>query len=238
MADKRSDDIQSQTEQVYKRYYAGKPDQRNDLLTNPEVLFQSLAMRRAWIDSLRIVPREARILDIGGAGGSELALLLELGFPSERLAMVDILPERIEAARRKFPEVDIRCCDAQNLPWSDGAFDTVMEGTMFLQITDDGLAGNIAADMVRVTRPGGFLLLADWRYDGGREGFLAVDRRRVERLFDFAKGRCSLERLVKSALVTPLGRFLSAGFPSLYFLVQRTCPFAVGHVVYVLRKNY
>lgn len=237
MADNTPMDTQAQTTEVYKRYYSGKPDQRNDLLMNPEVMFQSLAIRRAGIEGLRCISRDARILDVGGGGGSELALLLELGFPAEQLAMVDILPERIEAAQRRFPSIDIRCEDAQHLTWSDGAFDVVMEGTMFLQITDDQLARNIATEMARVTRPGGRLPLADWRYDGGRDGFLAVDKRRVKRLFGIDQGQCSIERVVKSALVPPLGRFLSARFPSLYFLVQSILPFAVGHVIYVLRKN-
>lgn len=237
MSDNQRVDTQAQTVEVYSRYYAGKPAHRNDLLMNPEVMFQALAGRRAWIEALRGVCRDMRILDVGGGAGGELALLLELGFPAERLAMVDILPERIEASQQRFQTVDIRCCDAQHLPWSDGAFDVVMEGTMFLQITDDQLARNIATEMVRVTRPGGLLLLADWRYDGGRDGFLAVDRRRVKWLFGIDQGQCSIEKVVKSALVPPLGRFLSARIPSMYFLAQRLFPFAVGHVVYVLRKS-
>lgn len=229
--------IQAQTAEVYNRYYAGKPDHRNDLLMNPEVLFQSLAMRRAWIEALRGVSRAARILDVGGGGGAELSLLLELGFPAEQLAMVDILPKRIEDAQARFPAIDIRCGDAQELIWPDGVFDVVMEGTMFFQITNDQSARNIAKEMMRVVRSGGRLLLADWRYDGGRDGFEAVDQRRVKRLFGIENGQCSIERIVRSALVPPLGRFFSSGLPSLYFLAQRFLPFAVGHVIYVLRKK-
>ncbi len=237
MSDNAIVDAQVRTKEIYNIYYANKSQDRNDLLLNPEVMFQSLAVRRAWIESLRGVSREVRILDIGGGAGSELALLLELGFPAEQLAMVDIIPERIEAAKRRFPIQDIRCEDAQHLTWPDGAFDVVMEGTIFLQITDDRLAKNIAREMLRVLRPGGILLLADWRYDGGREGLLAVDRNRVRRLFAINQGHCRLEKVVNSALIPPLGRFLSSKLPSLYFLVQKIVPFSVGHVIYVLRKS-
>lgn len=232
-----SDDIQRRTAEIYSRYEASRPADRHDLLTNPQVMFQSLAGRRAWIEALRGVSKDARILDVGGGGGGELSLLLDLAFPAERLAMVDIIAERIEIARQRFPSVDVRCADAQHLPWPDGSFDVVLEGTMFLQITSEVVARNIADEMVRVTRSGGLVLLADWRYDGGREGFRAVNRRRVSELFGVDRGRCALERVVKSALVPPLGRMLSVRFPSLYFLVQRLLPFAVGHVAYVLRKR-
>jgi hypothetical protein len=54
---------------------------------------------------------------------------VELGFPAEQLAMVDIIPERIESKRR-FPALDIDA-GAQQLTWSDGAFDVVMEELAF-----------------------------------------------------------------------------------------------------------
>jgi len=57
------------------------------------------------------------------------------------------------------------CGDARRLPFADGAFDAVGLFDVLEHVQEDGLA---AAEAVRVTRPGGWLLVStprsDWRY--------------------------------------------------------------------------
>lgn len=49
---------QEKTRDWYKKYYQKKGLDRNDLLTNPEVLFQHLAFEKSVITALRTVIRE------------------------------------------------------------------------------------------------------------------------------------------------------------------------------------
>lgn len=60
------------TREWYREYYEKKGARRNDLLRNPEVLFQTLAYDRSVITAFRstnVDPGAAQILDVGCGGG-------------------------------------------------------------------------------------------------------------------------------------------------------------------------
>ncbi len=125
--------------------------------------------------------------------------------------------------------------DAGEMHIGDETFDVTLESTMFVQITDDDLSKRIALEMVRVTRSGGYILCRDWVVPKpGDRNYKALSRKRVAALFDVGL-RSSLVSVFNGALVPPLGRFLSAHSPALYFPVQACLPFLVGQKTYVLR---
>ena len=78
------------------------------------------------------------------------------------LTGVDISPEMLAIARQRAAEngreVDLRQGDAHNLPFEDASFDTVLCTFSLCNIPDEGRA---VAEMKRVLRPGGKLLLVD-----------------------------------------------------------------------------
>jgi ubiquinone/menaquinone biosynthesis C-methylase UbiE len=79
-----------------------------------------------------------------------------------RLTGVDISPAMLKIARRRASElgleVDLREADAQALPFPDASFDMVVCTLSLCNIPDDRKA---VAEMKRVLRPGGRLLLLD-----------------------------------------------------------------------------
>jgi ubiquinone/menaquinone biosynthesis C-methylase UbiE len=81
---------------------------------------------------------------------------------------IDLAPALIETARRRATEkgleIDYRVGDAENLDVEDGSIDVVTStfGVMFAP--DQPRA---AAELDRVTRPGGKLVLSPWRPEGG-----------------------------------------------------------------------
>jgi ubiquinone/menaquinone biosynthesis C-methylase UbiE len=230
---------QSATEEYYKDYDARKGADRNDLLRNPEVLFQFLALEASVIRALASVqpdPAKATVLDVGCGEGLSLLPLLRVGFTPSNLYGVDIRPEQIASARSRFPTIHFECTEASQLSFPDRTFDIVQESTMFLQMTDDGLAKKIAAEMVRVTKPGGHILLSDWRYSRpGTPEFKAVNKERITHLFSVGTDT-SVERVVPGCLIPPVGRFLSKNLPALYFPVRAVFPFLAGQVTTVLKK--
>ena len=123
------------------------------------------------------------------------------------------------------------------MKFEDAAFDVVSESTMFVSLTSDKLRTAIASEMVRVCRPGGYLILVDWRTPWpGNPNYKALTLREVRRLFG-VKEKTDLVVRSRGALVPPLGRLLSRYASPLYFLVAALAPALVGQVVYVLKRR-
>jgi ubiquinone/menaquinone biosynthesis C-methylase UbiE len=79
-----------------------------------------------------------------------------------RITGIDLSPEMLAHARRRADapgrDVTLQVGDAQQLPFPDGSFDTVVCTFSLCGIPDDRAA---VGEMWRVLRPGGRLLLAD-----------------------------------------------------------------------------
>jgi ubiquinone/menaquinone biosynthesis C-methylase UbiE len=98
------------------------------------------------------------VLEIGG-GRSGMAALL---YPQAEVVTLDIDPS---LAPSHSGRANFVCGDARNLPFEDGSFDLATLFDVLEHIPEDHLA---TAEAVRVTRPGGCVLVstprADWRY--------------------------------------------------------------------------
>jgi SAM-dependent methyltransferase len=225
---------------LYDKYYGKHGADRNDLLANPEVTFQAFAFERANIRALRRLTLDrdkAKILDVGCGSGSSLLQFLRLGFPAANLTGVDSDPGRIAEARERFGNVRFECESAESLSFPDSAFDLVFESTLLMMLTSEPVARNVATEMLRVTRPGGYIMLADWRYAEPRsQDHRAVSAKRISSLFDVGTATDVVAR-ERGALIPPLGRVLSRVASPLYFVVQTLLPVAVGQITTVLQKR-
>src|SRR2546425_13370927 len=108
--------IEKDTQDWYKDYYSKKGKHRNDLLTNPEVLFQYLAFEESVISALRratnLSRETSRILDVGCGGARSLARFLEFGFRPANLYGIDVLEDRIAEGRKRYSNINFICDDA------------------------------------------------------------------------------------------------------------------------------
>jgi ubiquinone/menaquinone biosynthesis C-methylase UbiE len=92
---------------------------------------------------------------------------------------VDLNPDLIGVARRNLArarvQADLRQGSVEALPYPDATFDTVVNTMAFTGYPDAAAA---AAELARVLKPGGRLVLIDINYpsDGNRLGTLLVDR--------------------------------------------------------------
>ena len=104
------------------------------------------------------------VLDVATGSGNVALLAAKRG---ANVTGLDLTPELFEAARRRAGEAGVECewveGDAEALPYEDGSFDRVLStfGTMFAPRHEVA-----AAELVRVTRPGGTVAVAAWTPEG------------------------------------------------------------------------
>ncbi len=123
------------------------------------------ALRRAG--ALPLTGRD--ILDVGCGNGRWLRDLVRWGAEPARVTGVDALEDRIVEARTLLPaSVTLRHADAGALPFPDASFDIVIQCMMMSSVLDAGIRRRIAAEMVRVLKPGGFILWQDFTINNPR----------------------------------------------------------------------
>jgi ubiquinone/menaquinone biosynthesis C-methylase UbiE len=114
----------------------------------------AFAPSRAWVCSQAV----GRTLEVGIGTGLNLSLYSE----GVQLTGVDLSSGMLEVARERAAqlgrEVDLLEADAQRLPFSDDSFDTVTCTLALCAVPDVRVA---VAEMYRVLKPGGQLLLLD-----------------------------------------------------------------------------
>lgn len=101
--------------------------------------------------------------------------------PEVRLTGIDFSPAMLDIARQRAADlgrkVELREGDAQRLPFADASFDTVVCTLSLCGIPDDRAA---IAEMHRVLRPGGTLLLLD--HIGSHHTLIHLGQRLLEHL--------------------------------------------------------
>jgi ubiquinone/menaquinone biosynthesis C-methylase UbiE len=100
-----------------------------------------------------------RVLEVGCGGGELLSRFLDYG--AGYAAGIDLMEERIAAARQRYPRLELVVGDASKLPWADGSFDLVTQFTCISSVLDPSLRAGIASEMWRVVAPGGLVLSYD-----------------------------------------------------------------------------
>ena len=226
----------SETDRIARAY--GDLDERAAVRWDPRNAGNQriLAERRRLIR--RVLDREGwlplgdrRVLDVGSGGGAELAWFRELGASESCLVGIDLLPARVEAARRAFPHLDFRLGNAEHLPFPDGSFDLVVGSTIFSSILDPEMSANVAAEIRRVLRPGGGLLWYDFRYNSpANPNVRGVSAARVRELFPDMHGE-----LIDLTLLPPLARRLGPLTPIAYPALAFVRPLR-SHLLGLLRK--
>lgn len=171
--------------------------------------FYSVAEHERFPRLLRLIERlglareRVDLLEIGCGAGGNLRRLIEAGFSAERLVGNELLPDRIESARRELPAaVRLLPGDAASLPIGDAEFDVVFASTVFSSILEPSLQHEVAAAMWRVLRPGGAILWYDFAVDNPRNRDVrGVPNRRIRELFP--GGIATIERIT---LAPPIAR--------------------------------
>jgi SAM-dependent methyltransferase len=131
--------------------------------------YPAIAQRQLWPVGERVVRRAAvtadeDVLDVACGTGNAALRAAQAG---ARVTGVDLTPELLEVGRelaeREGVDIDYVEGDAEALPAGDESFDVVLSvfGCMFAP-----RHGVTAAELARVLRPGGRLVITAWTPDG------------------------------------------------------------------------
>ncbi|HEY9326903.1 MAG TPA: class I SAM-dependent methyltransferase [Streptomyces sp.] len=111
-----------------------------------------------WLDAFG---KHCAILDYGCGYGRTLHELDQRGF--DNLTGVDTSPAMIERARRLHPGIRFSVLEAPPLsPYPDEAFDLAVLFAVLTCIPDEGAQHRLIAELHRLLKPGGALLVSDF----------------------------------------------------------------------------
>lgn len=146
----------------------------------------------------KVVPRaQGKVLELGAGGGANFALY----DPSRVTSVegVDPSPELLsrahDAAKATGVPFTIECGIAEDLPFDDASFDTVLTTFTLCSVQDQAQA---LVEARRVLKPGGQLLFCE--HGAAPDANVAKWQRRIEPIWKRIGGGCHLTRPVSAAV--------------------------------------
>jgi SAM-dependent methyltransferase len=172
-----------------------------------------------------------RVLDVGCGTGGFLRQLIDWGADPANLTGTELQEDRLEYARR---------FTAGGVTWHVGTldsmrlrgYDLVTAQTVFSSILDPGLRRELAAQMWRALRPGGWCLVFDFRYDNPRnQNVRKVTRAELDAFWPGERRR------YRSLMLAPPIHRLLAGAPYLASeILTAVAPVLRSHFMYMVQK--
>lgn len=186
-----------------------------DFAVSVTTLGHARRLRKMTVDNAVIKPGDS-VLDVG-CGTGEVTLLAKTRAKNGKVYGIDPAPEMITVARKKAAhkklDIDFRVGVIESLPFPDASIDVVTSSLMMHHLPED-LKVRGLAEIYRVLKPGGRLLIADFMRPTGsllNHLFIAFTRHQ-----GLKSGIEDLQKLLKEAgfrQITQLdGNVLIIGF--------------------------
>lgn len=144
--DKRPDEVAAMFDDVAPNY-----DVVNDVLS----LGQTRRWRRIVVDAVGAVPGQ-RVLDLAAGTGTSSEPYADAGI---NVVACDFSLGMLKVGKRRRPDIDFVAGDATNLPFEDNSFDA---STISFGLRNVNEPKKALAEMLRVTKPGGRLVIAEF----------------------------------------------------------------------------
>ena len=226
---------QERINHVYRQWHGGAALARY-AWHRPEIVSQQTARSRVLAGLLaRTVGRDlsaVRVLDVGCGSGGFLRQLIDWGAMPSHLAGTELQQDRLEHARlRTAPGVRWHLGRLDAFP--DNGVDLVSAHAVFSSLPDEDTRRELAAEMWRVLKPGGWTMIFDVRYSHPRN--TAVRKvTDIELLRFWPTEQRHYRTLV---LAPPLGRAMARLPWLLPELLGAIVPLLRSHFIYMARKE-
>ena len=153
-------------------------------------MMQFLEIERATAETVRRCTggslKDRKVLDIGCGAGGWIREFVKWGSRPEDIYGIDAMASRIVAAREgNAPGVNFIRGNAEKLEFPDASFDLIMLYQSMTLMLEDAPRRRVAAEALRVLKPGGAILWYDYRYQRpDMKGVLrSTGKREIKNLF-------------------------------------------------------
>ena len=127
---------------------------------------------------------DTRVFEAGCSTGYNVRMFVQWGAKPENVAGMDINAEATKYISEQSPRIRTHTGSAEAVPEPDDSFDISLAFTLFSSVPDEETSSAIASETMRVTRPGGLIIVYDMRRRSPRNPAVhAVRRADVRRWF-------------------------------------------------------
>ncbi|MFC0254606.1 class I SAM-dependent methyltransferase [Massilia consociata] len=226
---------QERIQHVYREWHGGAALERYAWY-RPEIQQQVAARSRAFAallsDTVGGDLSGTRVLDVGCGTGGFLRQLIDWGANPGKLTGTELQQDRLDYARH---------FTAGGVTWHLGPLDTlaphgydlVSAQTVFSSILDPSVRQELAAQMWRALRPGGWCLVFDFRYDNPRNRNV----RKVTRAELDAWWPGERRRYRSLMLAPPIHRLLARVPYLVPEILTAVAPVLRSHFMYLVQKG-
>jgi ubiquinone/menaquinone biosynthesis C-methylase UbiE len=174
------------------------------------------------------------VLEIGCGAAHWLREFVKWGFAPANVVGLDLLPDKISAARKLSPEtLTLKCCSASKLEFRDATFDIVLQSMVFTSVLDTKLRQQIAGEMMRVLKPSGLVLWYDFYINNPKNHDVrGVKRKELYQLFP----GCRID-LTRITLAPPLTRVLAPYSRCACQLLERLTIFNSHYLGVIIKRR-
>jgi SAM-dependent methyltransferase len=183
------------------------------LVNERQAALQSLLQAEGWQPL-----SQRRVLDVGCGDGSNLLALIDAGLAPQHAQGIDLLPDRIAAARALLPaSVVLRAGDATSMDVPAQSIDLCLQYTVFSSLLLDASREALAQAMWRWLKPGGAVISYDFCVPSpGNHEVRALTVAQLAALFP----QGVVKHVRRVTLAQPLARVLARVHPQLHDAVH------------------
>jgi ubiquinone/menaquinone biosynthesis C-methylase UbiE len=175
---------------------------------------------------------DKRIFEVGCGKGYWLRDFIKWGASPRNLSACDLIAADLAVAQELLPPlVKLSHGNAAALDYPDNSFDLLLQSTVFTSILDQAMKERVAAEMMRVLKPGGLILWYDYHLNNPwNPDVRGVPKAEIFKLFPGC--RIELQRLT---LAPPLARRIAPYSFLICYLLEKL-PFLCSHYLGVIKK--
>ena len=146
---------------------------------------------------------------------------------------MDLLRDRIVNAKHLLPEsVTLTAGNAAGLDFPDAMFDMIFQFTMFSSILDDAVKRDVAAEMVRLLKPGGCVVWYDFKVNNpGNPDVRSLKKAEIRRLFPGCQ-----PHFRRVTLIPPVARRLGRVSPLLCQWLSGLKVFSTHYLAFIVKN--